>query len=255
MKEGKVTGVSDDVVKLRYPGEDFDNEIAKKNIGKIEFSSGRVETYNAPQNSPAGSPKPQISVGGGPETRNKIAVLPFGFVSNDPGLAEGSMRTIIQNSAANTVRKEYGQLSLQDPMTTNSILSKNNVSQENIDGLSPGEIAQMLGVEFVVFGTVKIVNKGTTSYGSAVGSFDEKEKSTSEGNSETKITTGISLSSGSTTTTINYDTTVDFKLFNDRGDNLYSESRHALANTVDAYKGSIDYMIRRTPFGSKYGRK
>jgi hypothetical protein len=44
-------------------------------------------------------------------------------------------------------------------------------------------------------------------------------------------------------------------LFNDRGENIYSESRHAFGTNIDAYKGSIEYMARRTPFGSKYGKK
>jgi hypothetical protein len=48
---------------------------------------------------------------------------------------------------------------------------------------------------------------------------------------------------------------VDFRMFNDRGENLYSESRHAFGTGIDAYQRSIEYMVKRTPFGSKYGKK
>lgn len=254
VKEGKITGISETVVKLRYPGEDFDYELDKKSVSKIQFASGRVENFAT--NSSVGSniqgsglPK------GGPDSHNKIAVLPFTFITNEPGMSPESMGNLTQNSTANFVKKEYGELTLQDPMVTNSILGKNNVNRENIANFSPSEIAQMLGVEFLIYGTVNIINKGSSTVSSGVGTYKEKESNNYQNNSDNRKTTGVAVSTGSSTTQVNFDTTVDFRLFNDRGDNIYSESRHAFGTSIDAYKGSIEYMARRTPFGSKYGKK
>jgi hypothetical protein len=254
IKEGKVTGISETIVKLRYPGEDFDYELDKRNVAKIQFASGRVDNFAT--NTSAGSNNQGADLPkGGPDSHNKIAVLPFTFITNEPGMSTESMGNLTQNSTANFVKKEYGELTLQDPMVTNSIFGKNNVNRENIASFSPSEIAQMLGVEFLIYGTVNIINKGSSTYNSAVGTYKEKESKNYQSNSDNRKTTGVAVSTGSSTTTVNYDTTVDFRLFNDRGDNLYSESRHAFGTSIDAYKGSIEYMARRTPFGSKYGKK
>lgn len=254
VKEGKVTGISETIVKLRYPGEDFDYELDKKNVAKIQFASGRVENF-ATNTSAGGSDEEPNLPKGGPDSHNKIAVLPFTFITNEPGVSPESMGNLTQNSTANFVKKEYGELTLQDPMVTNSILGKNKVNRENIANFSPSEIAQMLGVEFLIYGTVNIINKGSSTFNSAVGTYKEKESNNYQNNSDNRKTTGVAVSTGSSTTEVNFDTTVDFRLFNDRGDNLYSESRHAFGTSIDAYKASIEYMARRTPFGSKYGKK
>ena len=70
------------------------------------------------------------------------------------------MRILIQTNTANIVKKEHKLLSLQDPLTTNSIMSKNNITHEKFAGFSPEELAQILEVEFVILGLVNIVNEG-----------------------------------------------------------------------------------------------
>jgi hypothetical protein len=254
VKQGKITGITETVIKLRYPSEDFDYEIDKKSVAKIEFSSGRTEIINNQGPLIPTSPKPSGPIGTY-DAHNKIAVLPFEFVTNDPGMTVESMRTLTQNNTANIVKKEYGLLTIQDPITTNAILAKNNINHGNISGFAPEELAHLLGVEFVIFGMVNIVNNGSTTQGSSVASYKEKENNNSQGNSDNKNSAGTAVVSTSSSTKIDYDTTVDFRLFNDRGENLYSESRHSFGSSIDSYRGSIQYMVRRTPFGSKYGKK
>lgn len=245
-KEGKVAGISESIVKFRYVGEDFDYEISKKDISSIQFASGRVESFNAVSN-PHVPPTDGTHEGSHPDRRNKIAVLPFAIISNEPGFEVDDLRKFTQNQAANTVRNEYGTLTLQDPLTTNALLAKNNITTENMDAYTPAEIAETLGVEFIIFGSVKVTNQGATTYSSAGSTYKE-----SSNKNQTK---GNIFTSASSSTTVNYDTMVDLRMFNDRGDNLYSNSRHSIGTGTDAYKGSVDYMIRRTPFGSKYGKK
>ncbi|GAB3218673.1 hypothetical protein J0A67_03265 [Algoriphagus aestuariicola] len=110
-------------------------------------------------------------------------------------------------------------------------------------------------MEYVIFGTVNITNKGTSTFGSAGTTYKEKETNTYSGNKSEDRTKGSGYTTSSSSTTIEYDTSVDFRMFNDRGDNLYSESRHVFGTSMDSYKGGIEYMVKRTPFGSKYGKK
>jgi TolB-like protein len=254
-KEGKVTGISESHVKFRYPGEEFDYEFAKGEVSQIEFASGRVEKFGQASTPSGGSPAAQKAVPeSSPDRHNKIAVLPFEFISNDPGMSPESMRTLTQSTTSNLVRDEYRTLTLQDPMTTNAILGKNNINHQNMANYTPDELAGILGVEYVIYGTVNITNKGASTYGSAGTTYKEKENNTYNSNSSSTNTKGSAFSSSNSTTTINYDTTVDFRMFNDRGDNLYSQSRHVFGTLVDAYKDGISYMVKRTPFGSKYGK-
>ncbi|MBN7799860.1 hypothetical protein J0A67_03260 [Algoriphagus aestuariicola] len=130
-KEVKVTGVNDTHVKFRYPGEEFDNEISKTTLAQVEFGSGRVEKFG--DSTPVGA-TPIKAVGSdnhgsAPDRHNKIAVLPFEFVSNDPGMSPESMSKVVQNATSNFVKNDYRALTLQDPMTTNAILAKNNIDQ------------------------------------------------------------------------------------------------------------------------------
>lgn len=256
-KEVKVTGVNDTHIKFRYPGEEFDNEISKTELSQVEFASGRVEKFGntAPVGSAGTKAVGTDNHGSSPDRHNKIAVLPFEFVSNDPGMSPESMSKVVQNATSNIVKGEYRTLTLQDPMTTNAILAKNNIDHGNIAGYTPDELGEILGVEYVIFGTVNITNKGTSTFGSAGTTYKEKETSTYSGNKSEDRTKGSGFTTSSSSTTIEYDTSVDFRMFNDRGDNLYSESRHVFGTTADAYKGGIEYMIKRTPFGSKYGKK
>lgn len=257
-KEGKVTGITASNIKFRYPGEEFDYDFSKSEILRIEFGSGRVETFggSTEQGSVASAEpsKKSATPAGSPATHNKLAVLPFEFVTNDGGMDPESMSKLVQKNTANLARDEYRTLSLQDPLTTNAILGKNNITHENISSFTPEEIAQILEVEFLIFGTLSITNKGASTYIGSGTTYKEKESNSYDNNKSNTNTKGSGFTSTNATTTINYDTTVDFRMFNDRGDNLYSQSRHVFGTTMDSYKGGVEYMIRRTPFGSKYGK-
>ncbi len=138
-KEVKVTGVNDTHIKFRYPGEEFDNEIAKSELAQVEFGSGRVEKFGntAPVGSAGTKAVGTDNHGSSPDRHNKIAVLPFEFVSNDPGMSPESMSKVVQDATSNIVRGEYRTLTLQDPVTTNAILAKNNIDHGNVAGYTP----------------------------------------------------------------------------------------------------------------------
>jgi hypothetical protein len=253
-KEGKVTGITESVIKFRFEGEEFDYELNKSDVNKIEFASGRVETFGESSLGQPAPPARNPTPSGGADTHNKVAVLPFEFISNDPSMSPESMSKLVQSTTANLVRDEYRTLTLQDPLTTNALLAKKNINQSNLSSFTPDELAQTLGVEFVVFGTLSVTNKGTSTFGSGGTVYNEKENNSYNNNKSSSNTKGSVYSSSSSQTTIEYDTTVDFRMFNDRGENLYSQSRHVFGTNMDSYKDGISYMVKRTPFGSKYGK-
>lgn len=252
-KEGKVTGITETHVKFRYTGEEFDYEIPKTDLSKIQFSSGREEVFGGGEAPAAMSAMPTANAS--VDAHNKIAVLPFQFISNDPGMDTNSLSNLAQNTTANSIRQEYGALTLQDPMTTNALLAKNNIDHSNISSMTPGEIANLLGVEFVVFGTINLTNKGASTYGTAGTTYKERDKTDYTKGKSDERTKGSAVTSTSSSTKIEYDTSVDFRLFNNQGTSLYSDSRHVFGSDVNSYENGINYMVKRTPFGSKYGKK
>jgi hypothetical protein len=257
-KEGKVIGITASNIKFRYPGEEFDYDFSKSEVVKIEFGSGRIETFGGSTEqvdvTSSEPTKKSATHAGSPDSHNKLAVLPFEFITNDGGMDPASMSKLVQNNTANLAKDEYRTLLLQDPLTTNAILGKNNITHENISTFTPIEIANILEVEFLIVGTLSITNKGASTYIGSGSTYKEKESNSYNNNKTNTNTKGSGFTSTSATTTINYDTTVDFRMFNDRGDNLYSQSRHVFGTTMDSYKGGVEYMIKRTPFGSKYGK-
>lgn len=256
--EGKVTGVSTDVVKFHYAGEDLEYELKKENISKIEFANGQTQVFNEQlSDQPAAIEKESMAATPPAEDRtNKLAVLPFQFVTNDQGIMVGAMQNRTQTTCANYFREESGVINVQNPMQTNALLSKNNIDADAVMAMNPKELATMLGVEYVVVGSVDVVNKGTTSYGSSSTSYKDKESKNREDNKSKKENKGYEFSSGSSTTTVNYDTTVDLAIISDQGETIYSDSRHAIGTDMEAFDRSIHYMVKRTPFGTKYkGRK
>ncbi|MBN3583076.1 hypothetical protein JYB64_11820 [Algoriphagus aestuarii] len=254
-KSGKVIGVTPEIVKFKYTGEDLEYEIAKENIAKIQFSSGRVEEFTRTLNSGTSISSQSAMPNQSTDVHNKIAVLPFQFISNDPGFDPSALSNLAQNTTANSIKEQYGSLTLQDPITTNALLAKNSIDHTNISSMTPEEVSNLLGVEFIVYGTVNLTNKGASTYGSTGTSYSQREKNNSNRSSSDTRTKGSIFSSSSSSTTVEYDTSVDFRLFNNRGTNLYSDSRHVFGTDANAYTAGIDYMIKRTPFGSKYGKK
>jgi len=250
-KEGKVTGISDNSVKFVYSGETLEYELKKSEINKIEFASGRTEVINeVAQASATAAPASNPA-----DRKNKIAVLPFDFMTNDPTVPVDPMHTRIQSSCINSIRENTKGLDVQDPMTTNSILTQNNISAENMKSVTPKDMAIMLGVEYVVYGAYELIHEGSMTTGSGVTTYKEKETKKGDYDDREKKSKGTAVSSSSSSTRETYDSRLDLNIYNDQGENIYSDSRRPFSAGVDEYKSPIDYLVKRTPFGSKGKKK
>ena len=256
IKQGKVTAIEDGAVKFKYIGEDLEYTLKTSEISKIQFASGRVQTFSeasVPTASPAtatatSAPAPTTTAA---ERKGKLAVLPFTIISNDPGIEAESTGKHAQSECINSFKHHTHGVVIQDSRTTNSILAKNNIDHNQLEAMSPGEMAVLLGVEFVAYGEVSITNEGTISSGSSYTSYKDKENKTKVDDQRQTKTKGSEFSSGSSSTTINYDSVVGLSIYNDQGNSVYSDQRDAFGIGLESYNNGINYMVKRTPFGDK----
>lgn len=239
-KAGKVVAMNEHSVQFIHTGETLQYDIKKDQINKIEFASGRVEIMNA---APAGnSPAVQVPTSTIEERKNKIAVLPFEILSNDPSLSTTAMSKQVQISCVNVLRGIRPQVIIQDPNITNTLLTKNNFTVENLSTKTPQEWAEFLGVEYVIMGSYSIQNKGTVSSSSNYQSSSSQKKD--DGQKKTSSTYG----SGTAYTSNSYDTKVTLNIYQDDGHTIYSNTRSPAFGSIDSYAPALKYMLKRTPF-------
>jgi len=249
-RTGKVLGITDNTIKFKYSGEDLEYEFQKSDIFKIDFASGRVEVINDMSQSSTGAVKKTIVADAG-DRKNKLAVLPFEYITGDPSIPVESMSKQIQSECVNIFRDETRLLQMQDPMVTNSILAKNDISAENYRTILPKDMALILGVEYVVYGTFNVQNEGQMTTGSAVTTYKDKESQKREDDRRSTKSSGTAVSSNSSYTKTNYDTRIELNIYNDAGNNLYSDSRKPFSGDPQGYSSGLKYLIKRCPFGSK----
>lgn len=247
-KEGKVLAVTDTGIKFAFKGETLEYEIKKSDISRIVFASGRVEIVSskAPQN-PIGNTTDVDRTG-------KIAILPVDYSSGENTGTIESMRTRIQSDAIKSIKQNTTTLQVQDPMTTNSLLSAKNIKPDQLTSLTPHDMAVLLGVEYVVYTSVNIANKGASTFGSNTTIYNSKETTNKNASKNTTKNTGSDTAINSSTTTLQYETHVSLSMYNDKGANVYSESRQSFGSGLDAYVASLNYLIKRCPFGTKAKR-
>lgn len=239
-KEGRVVSISDDAIKFIHKGETLEYELKKNQINKIDFASGRSEIINSTSTI-------AVTASTAEERKGKIAVLPFDYITNENASMSEKMGSEIQLDCYNSIKQNTIGLIPQDPLTTNSILAGKGIASTGIRLTPPREMAAILGVEYVVYGTANVTNKGSYTYGSGVTTYKDKEKK----DGDDKKSSGTAYSSNNSSTMTDYDTKIDLNIYNDKGENVYSQSRNAFGSSPDAYHGTINYLIKRTPFGNK----
>lgn len=239
-KEGKVTGITAETIKFKYRGEDLEYEFKKTEVRQIKFSSGRIEVFTKVEGvAPSGDKK------------NKVAVVPAKVVTNDQSVSAEEMGLRIQSASVNFFRHDAPALVVQDEQTTNAILARNKIDPATLRTMVPRDLADMLGVEYVAFITVDVMNNGTYTSGTGVSSYKDKENTNHSATNKNTKESGVAVSSSSSSTQVMYSTKVELTIFNDQGGNVYSESRSPFGSDLETYNSGLEYMIKRTPFGTK----
>lgn len=238
--KGKVTELTDSAIKFIYTGEALMYTVKKHDILKITFASGRVEFFNKPKpvetnNAPAANTDQ-------PLPGNKIAILPFSYLIDhrDAGLEMGYK---VQAECYTLMKDHAGTMQVQAPGTTNALLLKAGVNADNFRSFTMMAMCKMLNVEYVIQGSVS-QNK-TAAYNYQHSTLQGKTNNSTD--KDKKTGTFSANASSSSTSTQSFKTVVNMNVFRDNGDNLYSKDRESFWSTADAYKVTMEYLLKRTP--------
>jgi len=233
---GQVTEIRNDDLKFVHKGETLVYTFKKDDINKVQFASGRIEFFTelkvdsaAMQN--ADQPSLQAH-------HTSIAVLPFSYIGLG-GSRDEKMALKAQSDCYNYFKESSEQLAVQDPVTTNALLIKHNIDEKNIAGYLPAELAHILGVEYIVMALITIDQKGSRTTGGSVNS----------GKNNGNKYLGYVL--GGSSTSNEFSTAVDMKIYDDEGNNIFAKSHHSFFPNEDAYLVTLQYLIKRTPLYRK----
>lgn len=240
---GKVTRVSDDGIVFVHEDEVVEYTYKRADIFKIMFSSGRQELFNAQQSTPEGGTSvSQVRVeSAAPRT---IAILPFRFIADAAPAPNLELARQIQDECYRLFNSAPSGHAYQDPVKTNALLLRHGIPLQEVRDRMADELCSILGVEKVVMGVVMRNTKGASTSRSG-GSYSRATQAT---NTRTNIWT---VQSGTSTTTVNYETTITMTVMDRNGDRLFDKERTSFWNSSDAYKTTLNYLWKRSPLYEK----
>ena len=244
--KGKVIKVTDSDVTFVYSGETAQYVIKKSEIAKIVHASGRVENI-AQQSLPVQSrQQDQVSMTASPaDHHNKIAILPFTFLmDNQPGADEIGYKA--QEDTYGLLSQHAAGYTILDPRTTNALLNKAGVTKDKMINFTMKEICDILGVEYVIDGSVT-QNKGyQTSSTSDVSNTKVKR------NDNDKVKGVSSYGSTNSNSVQRYDVSVSLHIYMDNNVSIYNQSHKAFfTNTDGSYSSPLEYLLKRSPLYRK----
>jgi hypothetical protein len=240
--EGKVTKINKTDLQFVYKNETIEYTVEKADIVKITFASGRIEFFNKDNNK-----ETNANLG---DHHNKVAILPFGYIK-DQETSNPTMTEKIQQETYTIFKKYAVSLQFQDPFTTNALLAKAGINNNNIQGYTMGEICNILGVEYVVQGLVSIEKSTVTNYGNTYSTDKSKGSVTDKMVGDIWNSKSSSSHSSINTTTQNYSTNITMNIFTDKGENIFTKEHSSFWQTQDAYKITLTYLAKRTPIYKK----
>jgi TolB-like protein/preprotein translocase subunit YajC len=244
--KGKITKISDDDISFIYTGETLEYTVKKSGILKIVHSSGRVENINQPVQAAPERQKDVVAMTGTPvDHHNKIAILPFGFmVDRQPGSEEVGYKA--QDDTYAFLTQHSAGYTIIDPRTTNALLIKNGMTKDKLRGFTMKEICDVLGVEYLIDGTV-LQNKGAQT--SSTSGYSDTKVKRDDGD---KVKDVNSYGSTNSYAQQRYDVSVSLAIYMDTNASIYNDSHKAFFSTTDgAYNAPLEYLLKRCPLYRK----
>lgn len=251
---GKVQEIGDSDIKFVYAGETLVYTVKKSDIAKITFASGRIQMMNSPKTNSAKADS--IAKSGLEAHHNKVAILPFNYLIDKKDAGE-EMTYKVQNEIFTVLNAHSGYMTIQPTQTTNALLLKAGITGSNVRSFTMGEICNLLGVEYVFQGTITQDLTSVSTTGSGYSSVEGGSASTTRkpgtNNNATTGTVygGTAYNSNNSVSTQNYSTNVTMNIFNDKGETVFSQDHKSFWGTNDAYKVTLNYLLKRTPIYQK----
>lgn len=244
--KGRVTKINDTDVTFIYQGETLEYIIKKSDILKITHSSGRVEMISQPSLPSQDRQKDAVSMTASPvDHHNKIAILPFTYLlDNQPGAEQIGYKA--QEDAYTMLSQHSAGYTILDPRTTNALLVKAGVTRDKMTGFTMKEICDILGVEYVIDGTVMQTKGMQTS--SSGGSSSTTVKRDGDKDVKGVSTYGSNYSNAAQ----RYEVAVSLHIYMDTNASIYNQSHKAFwTNTDGAYSSPLEYLLKRCPLYRK----
>lgn len=244
--KGRLTKITDNDVSFIYSGETLEYTIKKSDILKIIHSSGRVEVFGQAPLPAESRQKDQVTMSASPtDHHNKIAILPFTFlIDNQPGADEIGYKA--QEDTYGFLSQHSAGYTILDPRTTNAKLIQAGVTKDKMMGFTMKNICDILGVEYIIDGSV-LQAKGyqTTSSSS---SSDTKVKR----DGDEKIKGVSSANSSYSNAAQRYDVSVSLHIYMDNNASIFNQSHKAFfTNTDGSYSSPLEYLLKRFPLYRK----
>jgi len=243
--KAKITKITDTDVSFVYPGETAEYILKKSDLLKIVHSSGRVEMISQAPLPAQERQKEQVTMAASPaDHHNKIAILPFTYLMDNQQGAD-AIGYKAQEDTFSFLTQHTAGYTILDPRTTNALLAKGGVTKDKMMNFTMKEICDILGVEYIVDGSVT-QNKGyqtsstTDVANTKVKRDDDKVK-------------GISTYGSTNSNSVQrYDVSVSLHIYMDNNASIYNQSHKAfLSNTDGGYNSPLEYLLKRCPLYRK----
>lgn len=239
--ECTIAKISDKTVEYSLPGETVQISLDVSQIAKIDFASGRTQTFDVSiPNSAQNNSDQEIT--SGEMKLNTIAVLPVSYVNSENQDSSEEMAKLAQNDLYNKLldkSENISPLTVQDLRVTNSLLHKAGIDYKNIDDTPIEDLEKILGVDNIV--AVKVsytVGSGTTAT-----TYNSGNAKVSDNNKKVK-TNEVSTTTANTQTYYYY--TIYFDMYKN-GSKVYSHTRKPFLAVKDSWLDSVTYLLKRSP--------
>ncbi|WP_231460072.1 MULTISPECIES: hypothetical protein [unclassified Pedobacter] len=244
--KGKIVRVTDKEVTFVYNGETAEYLINKSDISRITHSSGRVETFTSSGSSAQTRQQDAVTMSATPaDHHNKIAILPFTFImDSQPGaLAIGQKA---QQDTYGILSQHSAGYTILDPRTTNATLITAGATPDKIASFTMKQLCDLLGVEYIIDGTVTQSKGYQTATNSSYGNTNVKRDDAE------KVKGVSSYGSSNSSAVQRYDVSVSLQIYMDNNANIYNQSHKAfMSNTDGSYSGPLEFLLKRCPLYRK----
>jgi hypothetical protein len=248
--ECTISKMTDTMVEYSLPGETLTIDVDVSKIARIDFASGRSQTFDATQNTNVQSGTNATSstqVSGTAEMKtNTIAVLPVPYVNSDNLQNSAEMAKFAQNDLYNKLIDKSSNifpLTVQDLRTTNSLLHKAGIDYTNIDETPIEDLEKILGVDNIVATKVSY----TTQTSTTSTAYDTGNVKVSDNNKKAKVD---DFSVANSNTELHYFFVVYFDMYKN-ATKIYTQTRKPIFYFKDSWMDSVSYLLKRSPIYSK----
>ena len=244
--KGRLIRVTDSDVSFVYTGETAEYVIKKSDIAQILHSSGRTEVVSQQVQPSQIRQNDQITMVASPsDHHNKIAILPFTFLmDNQPGADAIGMKA--QQDTYALLSQHAAGYTILDPRTTNAKLVQAGITKDKMIGFTMKNLGDILGVEYIIDGTVAQNKAYQTSYTSTSDNTSVKR------DDDDKIKKISTYGSSSSNAAQRFDVRVSLQIYMDNNASIYNANHQALfSNTDGSYGAPLEYLLKRCPLYRK----